>query len=748
MKSERKSPRTLADLAQENRTLRLRLDEAQQTLQALRAGEVDALVVSGPAGEQVFSLAGSEHVYRVVVERMQEAALTVDMDGTIVFCNGRFCEMVRTSMEEVIAHPLEAFVDPRQADGVAELMRQGSTGTVRGRILLKPRGGDPLPVRITGSLIDLGQGPGLCLIASDLTEIETSAGRIQSLREHQQALEQSEEVLRTTLETARRRTEELETVMDLAPAVILVARDPECRFIAGNRFAHKMHQVPAGENLSPEPAPGQLNATRRFFKNGRELPPAELPMQQAATGREIIGAELDLLLPDGDLRTLLGNASPLFDSQGRSRGSIGIFIDATERRKAEALLHKANQDLEERVRERTAELAETVDELRAAYAQLDARAKQLRALAGELTMAEQRERKRLAKVLHDGLQQHLAAAKLQLGALSVPGAQRTAAAIEQLLSEAIQMSRSLSAELCPPVLHVNGLSAGLEWLRNWMRDRHEFQVDLALDGNPDLPEDVRVLVFESVRELMFNAAKHANVSRARVELRGPDARGELTISVSDAGIGFESGHPPTAGAGGGYGLFSIRERVELIGGRFEFASTPGEGSRFAITLPRCAMATDCSGSDAAEDTPSTGEEPIRVLLADDHTLVRDGIARLVKREPGLDIVGEARDGEEAIELARALSPDVILMDISMPRLNGIDATRIIHKELPAIRIIGLSMYDDPVPVQALRTAGAADFKNKGCAASELIAAIRRAMGHPPRAQSADSAQPVSISGPG
>ena len=137
-------------------------------------------------------------------------------------------------------------------------------------------------------------------------------------------------------------------------------------------------------------------------------------------------------------------------------------------------------------------------------------------------MAEQRERKRLAKVLHDGLQQHLAAAKLQLGALSVPGAAANGrGAIEQLLNEAIQMSRSLSAELCPPVLHVNGLSAGLEWLRNWMRDRHEFAVDLSLDGNPDLPEDVRVLVFESVRELMFNAAKHRTFPARGWGLRAP-----------------------------------------------------------------------------------------------------------------------------------------------------------------------------------------------------------------------------------
>ena len=71
-------------------------DEAEQTLEAIRSGEVDALVVAGPQGEQVFSLTGAEHIYRVIVETMNEAALTVDPDGTILFCNQRFCDLMKT----------------------------------------------------------------------------------------------------------------------------------------------------------------------------------------------------------------------------------------------------------------------------------------------------------------------------------------------------------------------------------------------------------------------------------------------------------------------------------------------------------------------------------------------------------------------------------------------------------------------------------------------------------------------------
>jgi len=115
---------------------------------------------------------------------------------------------------------------------------------------------------------------------------------------------------------------------------------------------------------------------------------------------------------------------------------------------------------------------------------------------------------------------------------------------------------------------------------------------------------------------------------------------------------------------------------------------------------------------------------IRVLVVDDHPMVRRGLATFLKVFSDLEMAGEAADGKAAIELAQKLKPDVILMDVNMPRVNGIEATRIIHGQYPHIRIIGLSMYEDPERAQAMRDAGAADYQTKGCAAAELVAAIR------------------------
>lgn len=406
---------------------------------------------------------------------------------------------------------------------------------------------------------------------------------------------------------------------------------------------------------------------------------------------------------------------------------------AMQRIQVQRTLRNLNKELEQKVLERTEELADNYERLSRANAQLRARADQLRRLASQLTTAEQRERKRLSKILHDGLQQHLATARLRIGyfaeKLLNEDHKSEAREIEQILNESIQMSRSLSVELSPPVLHDAGLGGALEWLVRWMRDKHNFTVELSVDVQPRLPEDLTILVFESVRELLFNAVKHAKISWAKVGLH-QNGRSEIRIVVSDEGVGFDPSRlDSTETAAGGLGLFSIRERIDSIGGRFEINSAAGKGCRLTMVVPAAVEPVPLlpAKSPSRPDGPrehSNKEESIRVLLADDHALFRDGIGRILNQEPDIEVVGYARDGREAIELARKLTPYVILMDINMPEVNGIEATRAICRESSTIRIIGLSMYEDEERSQAMLAAGAVGYKNKGCAAAELVSAIR------------------------
>ena len=115
---------------------------------------------------------------------------------------------------------------------------------------------------------------------------------------------------------------------------------------------------------------------------------------------------------------------------------------------------------------------------------------------------------------------------------------------------------------------------------------------------------------------------------------------------------------------------------------------------------------------------------IEVVLVDDHAVMRQGLSMLLSNYDDIKVTGEAANGKEAVELARELNPDVILMDISMPEMSGIEATRIINAEMPHIRIIGLSMFDPSDQAEEIRHAGAGQYLKKNGDKNELLSTIR------------------------
>ena len=114
---------------------------------------------------------------------------------------------------------------------------------------------------------------------------------------------------------------------------------------------------------------------------------------------------------------------------------------------------------------------------------------------------------------------------------------------------------------------------------------------------------------------------------------------------------------------------------------------------------------------------------MRLVLCDDHRMMRDGL-RIILENAGLEVVGEAADGREAVRLAEALAPDIVVMDIVMPELNGVDATRAIVARCPSVKVIGLSMTAEPRYVETLLAAGASGYLLKSSAADELIEAVQ------------------------
>jgi NarL family two-component system response regulator LiaR len=118
--------------------------------------------------------------------------------------------------------------------------------------------------------------------------------------------------------------------------------------------------------------------------------------------------------------------------------------------------------------------------------------------------------------------------------------------------------------------------------------------------------------------------------------------------------------------------------------------------------------------------------PIRVMVVDEHGMVRKGIIAYLKNNPALQIIGEAQNGREAVELCERLQPDVILMDLQMPEMDGVTATRLIHKQYPRIQIVALTSFSDRDKVQDALAAGAISYLLKNVSGDDLAEAIRDA----------------------
>lgn len=434
----------------------------------------------------------------------------------------------------------------------------------------------------------------------------------------------------------------------------------------------------------------------------------------------------------------------------------------TEHRQAHEALVTLNAELERRIAERTVKLEEVNQQLAqelterkqielrlrqheatlercvaARTTQLERSHARLRRLASELTLAEQRERKQLASELHDYLSQLLVVAKLKIDQLSRnPLTDRTARIISEAgssLDQALTYSRTLVAQLSPTVLFTQGLVAALYWLPEYFA-RHGLRVHVqACVPSVILAEDRSVLVFQSVRELLFNVLKHAGTGEATVALEVLTDQA-VRITVADRGTGFDA--QATVGEPNGFGLFSIRERIEGLAGTFSVQSARDTGTQVEITIPLYDGVVLPGSSDrqnrVTEPTPGlpTESKAWRVVLVDDHELIRKELRQLLTTVTNVTVVGEASDGRQSIALVTTLSPDLVLMDVNMPGLDGIEATRQIVAQNPRVKIIGVTVNTDPDVHARMLAAGAVASLQKSSLSEDLPPTISKILEQP------------------
>ena len=366
----------------------------------------------------------------------------------------------------------------------------------------------------------------------------------------------------------------------------------------------------------------------------------------------------------------------------------------------------------------------------------------LRVLAGRLIAAQEEERRLVAYDIHDGLGQMITAAGMHLDLFRArrsfreePDVEEALSNAERCLKNAIAEMRRIVSELRPSLLEDLGLS---EAVRQHLKDaaaRNGWTAEFrgGLSG-PRLPPAVETVVFRIVQEALANAAKHAQTRRIALTLK--EEEGLLFLEVRDWGKGFNVAETLAAmGRGRQVGLFSMKERAQFVGGELTIVSTPEEGTAVRVTVPIARAEEDeerrmvavAQRNDKVRRPNEATKGGIRVLIADDHPMVRQGLRSMLNIK-GIQVIGEATDGREAVELVRDLNPDVILMDVRMPDMDGLAATEIVKEEAPSTAVIIVTSYESKDYLRRAIEAGAAGYLLKGMSRDSLIEAIRLVRG--------------------
>jgi PAS domain S-box-containing protein len=642
------------------------------------------------------ALRQSEERFRSLFVNSMDAIFLTALDGRVYDANPAACKMFQRTKQEFLELGKEAITaaDPQKLKEC--LNTRAQDGSVLCDLTCLRKDGTRFETEVSSFIFRNSKGEDRSfVIVRDIT----------SRKRTEDALLQSQRRLSSIIE-------------QLPDGVGLF--DHTGKFIMSNSV---MRNLTPG--LMPSKDPERVHKWASYDQDGNPVATDLWPGPRALRGEYVMpGMEFVYTRENGQKQWVLISAVPFSAPEGETAAAIVVMKDITERKMSENRIRQMNDILEQRISERTAEAEQ--------------RTEALRRLALELSGAEDAERQRLAMILHDDLQQYLAAIRFRLDSL-VPDAQadpETAeriSVVESLIDESIQKCRNLSHELSPPVLHQSGLIAALGWLAQDMDDKHGLQV--SLHAEPDAEPASRKLaamLFRSIRELLFNIVKHADTDRAQIHMNAQDDR--IHIQVSDSGKGFDAHQ-----IGGrqlhkcGFGLFNVEERIHVLGGSFHIKSVPGKGTRIDIRVPNQPLQHEKPDKlkqvfmeGGKEDRHASVEHngKIRILLADDHVVMRDGLAGILRNQPDMDVVAQAQNGIEAVEMADNTVPDVILMDITMPEMDGIAATEEISKKYPHIRIIGLSMHDDPSIEERMRGAGACAYVYKAAPSNELLQTIR------------------------
>ncbi|HEY4816648.1 MAG TPA: response regulator [Candidatus Acidoferrum sp.] len=364
----------------------------------------------------------------------------------------------------------------------------------------------------------------------------------------------------------------------------------------------------------------------------------------------------------------------------------------------------------------------------------------LRQLSARLLQLQDEERRRIARDLHDVTGQKVAVLSMSLDRLArlteqrKPEAKDSIKESRDIVSQIGEEIRTLSYILHPPLLDECGLASAVHWYAEGFEKRSGIKLEVSIDADlPRLPGDAETTLFRVVQESLTNVHRYSGSTSAKIRIS--ENSNEVQLEVIDYGHGIKTGTARARLDGPaplGVGIPGMRERLHQLGGglNVDFGTS---GTRVVATLP---IKKPVEGELEAGESQTSLSFTIRaaedarrrILIADDHELMRRGLRGLLESHDEWAVCGEAVEGNEAVRKSTELKPDLVIMDVNLPGLSGIEAALQIRHEREAAKILFFTVHDSDEVIREIIDVGALGYVAKSRASQDLIEAVRNVLG--------------------
>jgi PAS domain S-box-containing protein len=566
------APLNAAELARENEELRQQLREAEELIVAVRTGAIDALAIRGADGPRIFTLEGADHGYRTLIEEMNEGALLLSPEGTVLYCNGALAELLRCPLEEVLGSDAVSFVPAAFQAYWAGLVARGWESRVRGELPLQTRRGLLRPFTVSMSALTFDGARALAVLVTDVSaEQEIQTIRAAVVKQNALLDRTSEELVRQQAArvVVEQAAAEVSRVLEGIPQIAWAAdADGTITYFNRRWFDYVGEEYVSDEQLASHMHPDD-------FEMG-------IPqwLHSLDTG-EALDVELRIRSAAGEYRWMLVRALPSRNEQGEIVQWIGTYTDIHEQKEALERIDLAQNLLRDNFDELTRVNIDLDNFIYTASHDLKAPITNIeglvQALVSELP-AETAPQSQVALILR----------------LMQDSVERFKHTIEQLtdVSKLQHAHGMAAAERVPLAAVVEAVRLDLEPLIQAVGA----EVVIEVADCPPLPlseKNLRSVIYN----LLSNALKyHSPERRPQVHLRARCAEQHLLLTVQDNGLGLDrAGRQKLFGMfqrlhdhveGSGIGLYMVKRIVENAGGRIEVKSQLGVGSTFSVYLPQ------------------------------------------------------------------------------------------------------------------------------------------------------------------